>query len=105
MTKHRTLNVLRSNLLLSRSDIRILASHLVAGMIALEPCPERTSEKHAVSNVLSGHSAIPAFPATAWLANFLRRFATIGWFLQSTLEPKPRAPKGSFLLCSMFDVP
>jgi hypothetical protein len=52
--------------------------------MALGSCPERTSEKNTVSDVLSGRSVIPDFPATAWLANFLRRFATTGWFLQST---------------------
>ena len=30
-----------------------------------------------VSTVLSGRSATVGFPATAWLANFRRRFATV----------------------------
>ena len=46
-------------------------------------CPERTTERFMVSTVLSGRGATVGFPATAWLANFHRRFATKRWFLQS----------------------
>jgi hypothetical protein len=46
-------------------------------------CPERTTESFMVSIVLSGRGVTVGFPATAWLANFPRRFATKRWFLQS----------------------
>jgi hypothetical protein len=46
-------------------------------------CPERTTERFMVSTVLSGRGGMVGFPATAWLANFHRRFATKRWFLQS----------------------
>jgi len=49
-------------------------------MTMLELCPERTLEKHIVSTVLSGREVTPKFPATAWLANFRRRFATKNGF-------------------------
>src|SRR5690348_5433416 len=75
--------VLFRNLFLSRSDIRILASHKVAGFAVLESCPEWTLEKHVVSAVLSGRDVVPSLPATAWLANFRCRSATKEWFLQS----------------------
>jgi len=64
--------------------MRILASHKVAGIVRGKPCPERTLEKLIVSTVLSGRDLTLEFPATAWLANFRRRFATNEWFLQST---------------------
>jgi hypothetical protein len=73
-------DVLSRNLFLSRSDTRILASHKVAGMTMLELCPERTLEKHIISTVLSGRQVTPRLPATAWLANFRRRFATKNGF-------------------------
>ncbi len=77
------LDVLCRNLFLSRSDTRILASHKVAGRTILELCPERTWEKHIVSTVLSGREVTPRFPATAWLANFRRRFATKNGFYKA----------------------
>jgi len=79
--EHRTCS---AEIFVSRSDIRILARHKVAGIAKWESCPERTLEKLIVSIVLSGRDAIPEFPATAWLANFRRRFATKEWFLQGT---------------------
>ena len=52
-------------------------------MTMLELCPERTLEKHIVSTVLSGREVTPGFPATAWLANFRRRFATKNGFYKA----------------------
>jgi len=56
----------------------------VAGKEELKIRPERTSEEHVVSIVISGRDVVSGFPATAWLANFRRRCATKEWFPQST---------------------
>jgi len=79
-------DLLCRNLLSSRSNIRTLASHEVAGMAAPIQCPERTLEKRNVSTVLSGREKMPEFPATLWLANFRGRFATKECFLQSSSD-------------------
>jgi len=89
---------------LSRSDMRILASHKVAGTAIWEPCPERTLEKLIVSTVLSGRDVIPEFPATAWLANLRRRFATKRMVSKKRKKLENRNPSRRVILHTNFPV-
>ena len=75
-------DLLYKNLTESRSDIQILASHTVAGRGDERHVLKRTPEPRIVSPVLSGQDLSPDVPATTWLANFRRRSATKGRFLQ-----------------------
>jgi hypothetical protein len=58
---------------LSRSDMRKLASHKVAGNLSIAPRPERTLEITNVSVVPSGqsHSTLPYQPQCGWLISIV----------------------------------
>ena len=53
-----------------------------------KPCPERTEESAGFPVSLQDTIAPLQLPATPWLANFHRRFATKERFLQSTSNIK-----------------
>jgi len=53
------------------------------GWYGAKLCPEGTAESAGFQRPFRTQLIYRGYPATTWLANFRRRFATKGWFQQS----------------------